>query len=84
MTIQNYTGLYRTIQDYVEEYRGLNRLLDISIKTVDRQTDTHTQNINIIIIQTGNGIISLISKKTSFYQLYKKEAEFSLRLILGN
>ena len=43
-TIQDYGGLYRTIQDYIEEYRGLNSLLDTFIKTGDthRQTDTDT------------------------------------------
>ena len=45
--IKDYTGLYRTIQDYIEEYRGLNSLLDELIKTGDRQTDTHTNTQNL-------------------------------------
>ena len=42
MTIHDYEGLYRTIRDYIEDYRGLNILLDRLIKTGDRHTNTHT------------------------------------------
>ena len=42
MTIHDYEGLYRTIRDYIEDYRGLNSLLDRLIKTGDRHTHTHT------------------------------------------
>ena len=33
--------------DYIEEYRGLNSLLDRLIKTGDRHTDTHTDTQNL-------------------------------------
>ena len=45
MTIEDYSELYRTIQDFIEEYIGSNHPLDRLITTGDTQTDTHTQNL---------------------------------------
>ena len=47
MTIHDYEGLYRTIRDYIEDYRGLNILLDRLIKTGDRQTNRTTEPQNL-------------------------------------
>ena len=53
MTIEDYTELYRTMQDYIKEYRELNSLLDRLIKTGDRQTDRRTHKFTEFVESWG-------------------------------
>ena len=47
--MQDYRGLFRAIQDYMDEYRGVNSFLERLIKTGDRHVDTQNLwNLNVL------------------------------------
>ena len=70
MTIQDYTVLYRTIHDYIEECRGLNSLLDRLIKTGDRRTDTQNLwNLEVLTHLKMRGVNRLIKEVESEYSV---------------
>ena len=68
-TIHDYTGLYRTIQDYIGLYRTIQDYTKLHIKMGDRQTDRHThtqthRNNNFLIDCRISGLRAPVRRQT--------------------